>query len=73
MYFFSIRVEMDDLSNLRLVRDFFVGVWMAILTHVVSIIIALTCQPSVHSLASNGLYFCSCVLWNLIVVCRDKW
>ena len=55
--FFSIRVGMDDLGNLRLIRDCFVGVWMAPLTHVVSIIIALTCQPSVRSLASNGLYF----------------
>jgi hypothetical protein len=42
---------------LRLGRDHIVGMWMAPLTHVSSISKDWTCQPSVRSLATIGLYF----------------
>jgi hypothetical protein len=54
---FSIREIIDGLGNLRLGRDLIVGMWMAPLTHVSSISKDWTCQPSVRSLATIGLYF----------------
>ena len=57
---------MDVLGNLRLGRDHIVGVWMAPLTHAVSIINDLICQPSVRGLANIGVYCYSlCVMKSL--------
>lgn len=56
---FSIRIEMDGLDNLRLVRDCIMGVLMALLTHVVSIIYGWTCHPRVGNLSNTWVQFCS--------------
>lgn len=56
---FSIRVEMDGLSTLRLVRGCTMGMHMAPQTHAMVIFKGLTCQPSVRSLATTMVYFCS--------------
>lgn len=54
---FFIRGEMDRLGSLKLVWDLILGVRMVPMTLVVIISRCWTCQPSVHDMASIGLYF----------------